>query len=138
MAQVAEKIQTKSFWNRLKELINEIDVSDDEGKSYEETSEFSSLSSSEQAELEAAQKSIKVDEVDYGKALKAEQKEAGLDKIKITKNKVEEKENKEEKPKAKKTKKVNDKDREKKIADYYSEEPKKTKKAKSKEQKERD
>ena len=54
MAQVAEKIQTKSFWNRLKELINEIDVSDDEGKSYEETSEFSSLSSSEQAELEAS------------------------------------------------------------------------------------
>lgn len=119
MERTMQKSSLKLIFERIKSYIDEIDVEEDENKSYEKTSEFETLSQANKNELEKAFKSINEDEVNYGKALKEEQKREKLNIKQVTK--------KAEKESAKK---ISEKD--KKIADYYSQEPKKKSKKKDK------
>lgn len=74
MEKAIEKSALRIFFEKLKSMINEIDVDEDSGKGYENNSEFSALSATNQAELVDAQKSINEDEVNYAKVLKEEHK----------------------------------------------------------------
>lgn len=119
MERTMQKSSLKLIFERIKSYIDEIDVEDDENKSYEKTNEFETLSQTNKNELEKAFKSINEDEVNYGKTLKEEQKREKLNIKQVAK--------KAEKEPAKK---ISEKD--KKIADYYSQEPKKKSKKKDK------
>lgn len=108
----------KGFLNRLVNSLGKADIDDSENVEYEKTAEFSMLSENDKAELLNAEKSIDEKDVDY----------AG--KVRENKHNLFGKTNMKDKIEANKTKKLNEK--EKKIADYYSQDNKKSKKAKEK------
>ena len=109
----------KSFFNRLVNSLGEADVDDSENVEYEKTAEFSMLPKEYKEELLNAEKSIDEKDVDY----------AG--KVRENKHNLFGKTNMKDKIEANKTKELNEK--EKKIADYYSQDNKKRKKAKENE-----
>ncbi len=110
----------KSFFNRLVNSLGEADVDDSENVEYEKTAEFSMLPENYKAELLNAEKSIDEKDVDYAGEVR-----------KMNKHNLFVKTNMQDKIEVNKTtKKLNEK--EKKIADYYSQDNKKSKKAKEK------
>ena len=110
----------KSFFNRLVNSLGKADIDDSENDEYKKTTAFSMLSEEDQAELSKAEESIDETDVDYAGEVR-----------KMNKHNLFVKTNMQDKIEVNKTtKKLNEK--EKKIADYYSQENKKSKKAKEK------
>lgn len=103
----------KGFLNRLVNSLGKADIDDSENVEYKKTAEFSMLSENDKEELLNAEKSIKYD--DYAGEVRKMHNPFTNMQGKIEVNKT--------------TKKLNEK--EKKIADYYSQD-KKSKKAKEK------
>lgn len=104
----------KGFFNRLVNSLGKADIDDSENVEYKKTAEFSMLSENDKEELLNAEKSIKYD--DYAGEVRKMHNPFTNMQGKIEVNKT--------------TKKLNEK--EKKIADYYSQDNKKSKKAKEK------
>ena len=102
----------KGFFNRLVNSLGEADIDDSED-------EFSNLPEKDKEELLNAEKSIDEKDVDYAGEVR-----------KMNKQNLFVKTNMQGKIEANKTKELNEK--EKKIADYYSQDNKKSKKAKEK------
>lgn len=110
----------KGFFNRLVNSLGKADIDDSENVEYEKTAEFSMLSENDKEELLNAEKSINEKDVDYAGEVR-----------KMNKHNLFVKTNMQDKIDVNKTtKKLNEK--EKKIADYYSQYNKKSKKAKEK------
>ena len=108
----------KGFLNRLVNSLGKADIDDSENVKYKETAEFSMLPEKDKEELLNAEKSIDEKDVDYAGEVR-----------KMNKHNLFVKTNMQGKIEANKTKELNEK--EKKIADYYSQD-KKSKKAKEK------
>lgn len=122
MMQETQENVKESFIKRFFNSLGKADIDDSENVEYEKTAEFSMLSENDKAELLNAEKSINEKDVDYAGEVRKMNKHNNLfiktnmqDKIEANKT----------------TKKLNEK--EKKIADYYSQENKKSKKAKENE-----
>lgn len=108
----------KGFLNRLVNSLGKPDIDNSENVEYKKTAEFSMLPENYKAELLNAVESIDEKDVDY----------AG--EVRKNKHNLFVKTNMQGKIEVNKTKKLNEK--EKKIADYYSQDNKKSKKAKEK------
>lgn len=110
----------KGFFNRLVNSLGKADIDDSENVEYEKTAEFSMLSENDKSELLNAEKSIDEKDVDYAGEVR-----------KMNKHNLFVKTNMQDKIEVNKTtKELNEK--KKKIADYYSQDNKKSKKAKEK------
>lgn len=121
MMQETQENVKESFIKRFFNSLGKADIDDSENVEYEKTAEFSMLSENDKAELLNAEKSIDEKDVDYAGEVRKMNKQHNLfvktnmqGKIEVNKT----------------TKKLNEK--EKKIADYYSQDNKKSKKAKEK------
>lgn len=110
----------ESFIKRFFDSLGKADIDDSENIDYQKTTEFSTLSENEKAELLNAEKSINEKDVDYASEIRRINKHNIFNKANIQ-NTVEANNV---------SKELNEK--EKKIADYYSQD-KKSKKAKENE-----
>lgn len=111
MMQETQENVKESFIKRFFNSLGKADIDDSENVEYEKTAEFSMLSENDKSELLNAEKSIKYD--DYA------------DEVRKMNNKHNLFTNMQDKIEVNKTKKLNEK--EKKIADYYSQKSKKAK-----------
>lgn len=119
MQETQENVK-ESFIKRFFNSLGKADIDDSENVEYEKTAEFSMLSENDKAELLNAEKSIDEKDVDYAGEVR-----------KMNKHNLFVKTNMQGKIEVNKTtKELNEK--EKKIADYYSQDNKKSKKAKEK------
>lgn len=120
MMQETQENVKESFIKRFFNSLGKADIDDSENVEYEKTAEFSMLSENDKAELLNAEKSIDEKDVDYAGEVR-----------KMNKHNLFVKTNMQGKIEVNKTtKELNEK--EKKIADYYSQDNKKSKKAKEK------
>lgn len=119
MQETQENVK-ESFIKRFFNSLGKADIDDSENVEYEKTAEFSMLSENDKAELLNAEKSIDEKDVDYAGEVRKMNKQHNLFVKTNIQGKIE----------VNKTKKLNEK--EKKIADYYSQDNKKSKKAKEK------
>ena len=120
MMQETQENVKESFIKRFFNSLGKADIDDSENVEYEKTAEFSMLPENYKAELLNAEKSIDEKDVDYAGEVR-----------KMNKHNLFVKTNMQDKIEVNKTtKKLNEK--EKKIADYYSQDNKKSKKAKEK------
>lgn len=120
MMQETQENVKESFIKRFFNSLGKADIDDSENVEYEKTAEFSMLSENDKAELLNAEKSIDEKDVDYAGEVRKMNKQHNLFVKTNMQGKIE----------VNKTKKLNEK--EKKIADYYSQDNKKSKKAKEK------
>lgn len=120
MMQETQENVKESFIKRFFNSLGKADIDDSENVEYEKTAEFSMLSENDKAELLNAEKSIDEKDVDYAGEVRKMNKQHNLFVKTNIQGKIE----------VNKTKKLNEK--EKKIADYYSQDNKKSKKAKEK------
>lgn len=118
MMQETQENVKESFIKRFFNSLGKADIDDSENVEYEKTAEFSMLSENDKAELLNAEKSIDEKDVDYAGEVRKMHNPFKNMQGKIEVNKT--------------TKKLNElNEKEKKIADYYSQD-KKSKKAKEK------
>lgn len=120
MMQETQENVKESFIKRFFNSLGKADIDDSENVEYEKTAEFSMLSENDKAELLNAEKSIDEKDVDYAGEVR-----------KMNKHNLFVKTNMQGKIEVNKTtKELNEKEKE--IADYYSQVNKKSKKAKEK------